>query len=120
MQIRIKRVYDRPTPADGRRVLVDRLWPRGLRKEDAAIDVWARELAPSSGLRKWFNHEDKRFSGFAHRYNLELDSAREEIDKLLASIGSSTATLLFAAKNIRSNHAIVLKARLERRKRATE
>ena len=114
MQIQIKRVYDAPSTTDGHRVLVDRLWPRGLAKKDAAIDVWAKELAPSGELRKWFAHKDERFEEFTRRYYLELDSVTAEIDKLLTSIGNGTATLLYAAKNAMSNHAVVLMARLER------
>lgn len=112
MEIQIKRVYDGPAPDDGLRVLVDRLWPRGLKKEDAALDIWAKELAPSAELRKWFAHKDERFNEFARRYNLELNNLATEIEKLRASIGNGTATLVYAAKNTASNHAIVLRERL--------
>ena len=82
VQVQIKRVYDKPAPTDGLRVLVDRLWPRGLTKKDAAINVWAKDLAPSSELRTWFNHRDERFEEFTRRYRLELDSTTAEIDEL--------------------------------------
>ena len=78
MQFQIKRVYERPAPTDGVRVLVDRLWPRGLTKRDAAVDVWAKELAPSDDLRRWFTHKDERFEEFTRRYRRELASATEE------------------------------------------
>lgn len=109
MQVQIKRVYDTPSTSDGLRVLVDRLWPRGLKKEDARIDVWAKQLAPSSELRKWFAHKDERFAEFARCYRTELSRASTEIDKLLSSTGDGKMTLLYAARNATSNHAIVLR-----------
>ncbi len=114
MQIQIKRVYDAPSTTDGHRVLVDRLWPRGLAKKDAAIDVWAKKLAPSGELRKWFAHKDERFEEFSRRYDRELDSATAEVEQLLSSVGDGTLTLLYAAKNTTCNHAVVLKSRLQR------
>ena len=113
MQIQIKRVYEKPAPTDGHRVLVDRLWPRGLTKKDAAIDVWAKELAPSGELRRWFAHKDERYAEFTHRYRLELDSATAEIERLLSSAGDGAVTLLYAAKSTTSNHVLVLKPHLE-------
>ena len=112
MRIQIKRVYDKPASTDGLRILVDRLWPRGLTKKTAAIDVWAKELAPTVELRKWFDHNDKRFEEFTRRYCLELDNATGEIERLLSTVGCSTMTLLYAARNTTSNHAIVLRSRL--------
>jgi len=113
MPIKIKRVYDAPSRTDGLRVLIDRLWPRGLKKEDAAIDTWAKELAPSTELRKWFAHEDEKFAEFTRRYQLELDSATDEIDKLIASAEGKTITLVYGAKNTKSNNAVVLQAWLQ-------
>jgi uncharacterized protein YeaO (DUF488 family) len=110
VQVQIKRIYDPPTSSDGLRVLIDRLWPRGVAKEDAAVDVWAKELAPSNELRKWFAHEDEKFEEFTRRYHLELANATGEIDKLLTSVDDGVVTLLYAAKNTTSNHAIVLQA----------
>jgi len=114
MPIHIKRVYDAPSVTDWLRVLVDRLWPRGLTKKDAAINVWAKELAPSGELRKWFGHKDERFGEFTRRYDLELDSLTAEIDKLLSSASSGKLTLLYAARDKMSNHAVVLRDWIER------
>lgn len=114
MHIHIKRVYDTPAPTDGLRVLVDRLWPRGLAKKDAAIDVWAKDLAPSNELRRWFAHEDEKFAEFTRRYRLELDSGMAQVDELITSADGGAVTLLYAAKNTKSNHAIVLQAWLQR------
>ncbi|MDA7978040.1 MAG: DUF488 family protein [Pirellulales bacterium] len=121
MQIQIKRVYDAPAATDGLRILVDRLWPRGLTKKQAAIDVWAKELAPSAELRKWFGHDDERFDEFTQRYGLELDRVTTEVTRLLATIGDGPATLLYSARNDDCNNAIVLMARIQRdQKRARE
>lgn len=108
MNIRIKRVYDPAAPADGLRILVDRLWPRGLSKADAAIDVWAKHLAPSHELRRWFGHAEHRFEEFARRYRLELGSLAGEIDELMESAGGGTVTLLYGARNTKCNQAVVL------------
>ena len=115
MHIHIKRVYDTPASTDGLRVLVDRLWPRGLKKEDAAMDVWAKDLAPSNELRRWFGDEVEKFQEFTRRYRLELDSTTAEIHKLMASAGGSTVTFLYGARNTKCNNAIVLQAWLQRR-----
>lgn len=111
--LQVKRIYDEPALSDGVRVLVDRLWPRGISKEKAAIDMWLKEVAPSSDLRKWFNHEPERLEEFSHRYMKELsvNSAVPTLKKLLAE--DKNVTLLYAAKNSNTNHAIVLKSFLE-------
>ena len=114
MKIRIKRVYDTPSPDDGLRVLIDRLWPRGLKKADAAVDIWARQLAPSSQLRKWFGHEESRFAEFSRRYRRELASQTSAVDQLVARAGRNQLTILYAAKNNRCNNAVVFKAWLAR------
>jgi len=114
VQVHIKRVYDKPAPTDGIRVLVDRLWPRGLTKEDAAINLWAKDLAPSSELRRWFDHRDERFEEFTRRYRLELNSAIAEIDELMNLASGGAVTLLYAAKNKTSNHAIALQECFQR------
>ena len=106
MEIRIKRVYAPPSPDDGLRVLVDRLWPRGVKKEIAAIDVWAKELAPSTELRKWFNHDEERFAEFAKRYRRELESS--DVNLARSGISGSVLTLIYAARDPACNHAIVL------------
>lgn len=110
MKIQIKRVYDEPAEDDGARVLVDRLWPRGLTKEDARLDLWAKDLAPSTELRKWFDHDPARFKHFAERYRRELDGNRAAVDDCLKQIDRRRRlTLLYAAKDPGINHAAVLK-----------
>ncbi|SDS70458.1 DUF488 domain-containing protein [Bradyrhizobium canariense] len=105
--LHIKRVYERPSPEDGVRILVDRLWPRGLTKEAAALDYWCKDIAPSPELRKWFDHREDRFDEFRRRYRLELKSnpSLPEFRKL-AKPGK--ATLLYAAHDAKVNHAVVL------------
>jgi uncharacterized protein YeaO (DUF488 family) len=115
MTIRTKRIYDEPGPADGFRVLVDRLWPRGVSRERASIDLWLKEVAPSSDLRTWFGHRPERFADFAARYAAELDGnpAVDQLRQLVAS--NPTVTLLYAAKDEAANQAIVLAEYLARR-----
>ena len=107
--VRIKRIYDPPAPADGTRVLVDRLWPRGLAKDEARIDEWLKEIAPSDELRKWFGHDPARWEEFRERYRRELEARTEILDRLRALAGKGTVTLLFAAKDEKHNNAVVLK-----------
>ncbi len=113
VDIRIKRIYDMPDPSDGIRILVDRLWPRGQKKVTAAIDVWAKDLAPSHQLRRWFAHDAEKFEEFTRRYHHELESAEAEIDRLMASAGDGAVTLIYAAKNTKCNNAVVLQAWLQ-------
>jgi len=105
--IRTRRVYEPPAPEDGTRVLVDRLWPRGLTKEEARIDWWARELAPSDKLRRWFGHAPARYREFVERYRLELNSG-EAIARLKALAVENTVTLVYAARDERHNNARAL------------
>ena len=105
--IRTRRVYEPPAPEDGTRVLVDRLWPRGLTKEEARIDWWARELAPSDKLRRWFGHAPARYREFVERYRLELDSG-EAVARLRALSVENTVTLVYAARDERHNNARAL------------
>jgi uncharacterized protein YeaO (DUF488 family) len=116
MAIRQKRAYEPPAPRDGYRVLVDRLWPRGVSKEHAAIDEWLKELAPSDALRKWFGHDPARFREFRARYEEELKSERPR--ELLAALAKraarKTVTLVYAAKDEEHNNAVVLAAKLTR------
>ena len=115
MKTQIKRVYDEPSEQDGTRVLVDRLWPRGLTKDDAALDLWAKDLAPSTDLRKWFNHDPDRFKQFTERYRRELSENRSAVDAFLAQIDRrKRLTLLYAAKDPGINHAVVLKDFLDK------
>ena len=105
--IRTKRVYEPPASEDGTRVLVDRLWPRGLSKDEARIDWWARELAPSDKLRRWFGHSPPRFRQFVERYKLELNSG-EAAARLRALAARQTLTLVYAARDERHNNARAL------------
>jgi len=105
--IRTKRVYEPPASEDGTRVLVDRLWPRGLSKDEARIDWWARELAPSDKLRRWFGHSPPRFRQFVERYKLELNSG-EAAARLKALAAKQTVTLVYAARDERHNNARAL------------
>jgi uncharacterized protein YeaO (DUF488 family) len=108
MSVRVKRIYEQPSPADGLRILVDRLWPRGVSKQRAAVDLWLKEVAPSSDLRMWFGHRPERFHDFAARYAAELGAnpAVEQLRRLVAS--DPTVTLLYSAKDAAINHAVVL------------
>ncbi len=108
MKIQIKRIYDPPGDDDGLRILVDRLWPRGVKKKEARVDVWAKELAPTTELRKWFNHDASKFSEFRSRYLKELDDKDHVVRKLFEDANGRTLTLLFAARDRSCNHAIVL------------
>ena len=107
--IQIKRIYDPPAKSDGYRVLVDRLWPRGMKKEAADIDEWAKDLAPSTDLRKWFGHEPRLWSDFERRYTDELKNNDAVKSFAKAHADEATITLLYAAKDEEHNHAIVLK-----------
>jgi uncharacterized protein YeaO (DUF488 family) len=111
--IRLKRIYDPPSPDDGFRVLVDRLWPRGIKKEDAALDLWARDLAPSDALRKWFHHEVSNWDEFERRYRAELAQMPDAVAALREQCVGRTVTLLFGAKDETHNQAVVLKSVLE-------
>ncbi|MEN9464324.1 MAG: hypothetical protein RL217_505 [Pseudomonadota bacterium] len=112
MKLLLKRAYDAPDFSDGQRILVDRMWPRGISKENANIDLWLKEVAPSNELRKWFNHEVEKWPEFEQRFRAELaDNAAVQSLKALAKKG--TTTLLFAAKDTEHNNAVVLKKILE-------
>jgi uncharacterized protein YeaO (DUF488 family) len=117
LQIKLKRAYDPPAKADGQRVLVDRIWPRGVSKDELRLDDWLKDVAPSTDLRKWFNHDPAKWKPFSHRYFSELDERPEAIERLLAKCREGTVTLVCAAKDIRYNNAIALKAYLERHSR---
>ena len=113
--IRVKRVYAPPEPSDGTRVLVDRLWPRGLKKTDARIDLWLKEVAPSPELRRWFGHDPARWPEFVRRYHAELAARPEVVQKLLELAASGPLTLLYAARDEAHNNAVALKAYLKAR-----
>lgn len=110
----IKRIYEEPAVHDGYRVLVDRLWPRGVSKEAAQLDEWMKEITPSPVLRKWFDHDPDKFKEFKKRYENELAGKTETVEKLLDIAENQNVTLLYAAKDEIYNHAIVLKEFLER------
>jgi uncharacterized protein YeaO (DUF488 family) len=107
--VRLKRAYEPASPEDGTRVLVDRLWPRGIRKSDAAIDYWARELAPSTELRKWFGHDPRRWQEFRRRYGVEISRHAEELGHLHDLARRGTVTLVFGARDELHNDAVVLR-----------
>ncbi|WP_157016877.1 DUF488 domain-containing protein [Mesorhizobium xinjiangense] len=108
MKLCLKRVYEPPAESDGLRVLVDRLWPRGLKKADAAIDLWLKEIAPSSVLREWFGHDPKKWPEFRRRYRDELEERCEDLDMLRERGGTGHVTLLYGAKDEQHNQAVVL------------
>ena len=112
--IKIKRIYEQPDPADGQRLLVDRLWPRGLSKEQAGVDRWLKEIAPSDELRRWFGHDPGKWQEFRSRYMGELEAQRELLDQLADLARGQTVTLLYAAKDEAQNNAVVLREVLER------
>jgi uncharacterized protein YeaO (DUF488 family) len=115
-RILLKRIYDPPERSDGFRVLIDRLWPRGIRKEDAAIDLWAKEIAPSPALRTWF-HKDPagRWEQFGERYRRELDAQNDLLQALRLRAKHMPVTLLFGTKDVEHTHVIVLKNILEKK-----
>lgn len=113
MTILLKRAYVAPAPEDGVRILVERLWPRGLTKDAAAIDHWAKEIAPSPDLRTWYGHDPEKWPEFQRRYRLELDNNPENIAALMAMIARGPATFIYAAKDEERNSALFLKHYLE-------
>jgi len=115
MDIRTKRIYDQPESKDGIRILVDRLWPRGLSREQAQLDAWYKDLAPSTELRHWYNHDPGKWNEFRSQYFLELQNQPEQVRKLLKFLGKSPVTLLFGAKEAQYNNAVALKEYLESR-----
>ncbi|HXQ85390.1 MAG: DUF488 domain-containing protein [Gaiella sp.] len=106
--VRMKRAYDPAEPRDGYRVLVDRLWPRGVSKERARLDEWARELAPSAELRTWFGHDPERFAEFERRYRAELTAHEEKLDELRRRAREGALTLVYGARDEVHNDAVVL------------
>ena len=106
--VRIKRIYDQTNPEDGARLLVDRVWPRGVTKEAAALTVWLKEIAPSTALRKWFGHEPARFAEFRRRYLDEIRANAPALERLWACIEDGPVTLLYAAHDPAHSNAVVL------------
>lgn len=108
MKLQIKRVYEEPDKGDGTRILVDRLWPRGLTKERASIDLWLRDIAPSTELRKWFGHDPDKWEEFKQRYRHELQENDEQVRRVRQEIEKGTVTLVYGAKDVEHNDAVVL------------
>lgn len=113
MNIRIKRVYAEPDEKDGTRILVDRLWPRGLTKEKAKVDLWLKDVAPSTELRKWFAHDPARWAGFKTRYREELRRNKEQVSLLKNEVSKGPATLVYGARDQEHNEAVVLQELLK-------
>ena len=113
--IQVKRVYDEPCRADGLRVLVDRLWPRGLTKERAAVKMWLKDVAPSTELRKWFNHDPAKWKQFRSRYRRELREKSDALKLLHETCNEHNVTLVYAARDKKHNEALVLKDVIEGR-----
>lgn len=111
--IKVKRVYEKPEAADGVRILVDRLWPRGLTKDKADIAYWAKDISPSNELRRWYGHDPDKWTAFRERYRKELDANPEGIDKLLALTKKGAVTFVYSSKEERINNAEALKAYIE-------
>ena len=114
MAVRIKRVYETPSPDDGKRILIDRLWPRGLTKEKAKIDLWLKDIAPSAELRTWFGHDPEKWPEFQKRYRKELEANEATVTLLREELQHGPVTLVFGAKDQAHNDAVVLKAYLEK------
>ena len=113
--IRVKRIYDPPERKDGARVLVDRLWPRGARKEEAKLTLWLKDIAPSDDLRRWFGHDPARFTEFSRRYRAELGANKDVVSRMEDLLKAGPVTLLYAAHDEQHNNARVLADYLEAR-----
>jgi uncharacterized protein YeaO (DUF488 family) len=111
--IGIKRVYDPRAEIDGFRILIDRLWPRGIRKEEAQVDLWLKDIAPSTGLRQWFGHEPEKWPEFQQRYFRELDAKKRLIDLIREKSARGNVTLLYGARNEKFNNAVSLREYIE-------
>ena len=118
VSIALKRVYEAPAKSDGSRILVDRLWPRGLSKDKAQLDLWLRDIAPSDELRGWFAHDPKRWTEFQRRYRAELKGRSDELQPIRDALKKGKVTFLFAAHDEAHNNAVALKGIIERRERA--
>ena len=114
MKVLIKRVYETPNGSDGKRVLVDRLWPRGLTKEKAKIDLWLKDIAPSNELRKWFGHDPLKWEEFKRRYTKEIKNNQKDFEELESVVKKGKVTILYSAKDEDHNNAVVVKELLEK------
>lgn len=108
IDVQIKRAYEPPAAADGYRVLIDRLWPRGVKRESARLDEWAHELSPSAELRRWFAHDPERFDEFRHRYTVELAAQEDKLRELRRRARQGKVTLVYGARDVEHNDAVVL------------
>ena len=115
MKIQIKRVYDEPSAADGTRILIDRLWPRGVSKAQAKVDLWLKAIAPSTPLRQWFGHDPGKWEEFKQRYKDELHHNSEAVAQLRAHLAQGTVTFVYGAKDKEHNDAVVLQEYFEER-----
>ena len=115
MSISLKRAYEAPSRSDGCRILVERLWPRGLSKQDAKIDLWTKEAAPSTELRRWFNHEHTRWSEFKRRYFRELRAREDALEPIIQRARAGHVTFVFGSKETQFNNAVALKEYLAKR-----
>ncbi|CUI15755.1 uroporphyrin-III methyltransferase [Candidatus Protochlamydia naegleriophila] len=113
MKIQLKRVYDPATKDDGMRILVERLWPRGIKKEDLDLDLWLKEIAPSTELRQWFSHDSAKWQEFEKKYKAELDHTPEAVAQIFNQLKHSTITLLYSSKDTEHNSALYLQHYLE-------
>ncbi|HZJ20990.1 MAG TPA: DUF488 domain-containing protein [Pricia sp.] len=113
-EIKTKRIYEDPSDADGYRILIDRIWPRGVSKEDAKLDDWNKDIAPSDSLRKWFDHDPDKFDEFAKKYRKELDDKKEDLTEIRKKAKTQTVTLLYGAKDTEHNQAVVLQKVLKK------
>jgi uncharacterized protein YeaO (DUF488 family) len=113
MSIDVKRAYDPPARSDGYRVLIDRIWPRGVTKEDLKVDAWLKAVAPSTALRKWFGHDPKKWDEFRRRYARELEPHAAALEQLVERARAGHVTLVFAAKDIEHSNAVALREYLE-------
>ena len=111
--VRIKRIYDPVSPEDGKRIYIDRLWPRGLKKDEAVFDEWLKEISPSDELRKWFGHDPAKWKEFEKRYRKELEEKGELLEKLRHEARRGTITLLYSAKDTEHNNAVTMKEVLD-------
>ena len=115
MTISLKRAYETPSPSDGCRILVERLWPRGLSKQDASIDFWSKDTAPSPELRRWFNHDPEKWPQFKRRYFDELQARPDALEPILERLRQGPVTFVFASRETRYNNAVALKEYVETR-----
>jgi len=113
IKIRVKRVYEEPDEADGRRILVDRLWARGLSKDKAKVDVWVKEIAPSTELRHWYGHDPNKWAEFKSRYAVELNTKPDKVEEILGEVQMGIVTFLYSSKEEQLNNAVALKEYIE-------